>query len=1176
MIVLSLVVLMTMLSVTFFISVSGETTASRHQSEASKAQQLAMSAAQMIMAQIKAASTATKAGTGPAVAWTSQPGLLRTFTPSGPSTVFKLYSATGMVSESFAETDDSPPSDWKQSPALFCDINAPAISSGALVYPVADPALAGTVPGFALGSAPGYSGSSPAPTNNPLPMPVRWLYVLKSGEVATPESVAASGAVTFSGAQPAADNPVVGRLAFWTDDETCKVNVNTAGYAANTGNYSTYWDTPMQCTQYEDTVLSSAQPWTNEFLRYPGHPATTGLNVVFSDLNLTPDQIANLTPCYRNGGSKGGTIPINSPPSADDIKALLKNARLYPTVDEFFYDPDRTATNAAGITHLQMEQRRFLLTTTSRAPETTLLDTPRVTIWPTWQTEGKRSPLDKLIAFCSTLANQPFYFVRENPLSSRELLDISSNLRLYNYLQEITSRNLPGAVGNFLSKYSPAKNRDQILTSIFDAIRLANLIEPSNPGGYSFAAGTSPVGYVAPIDGPSGTRGAGRASTLAEVGVLFARPSNEQTMIPDPRNPAAQVRKCDIVNAMMLYGFVTPAAGMVVPGHDMKMVVSGLSGFLVEGQDGLPQQLFASGTFTNTRIDTTNRKSTSLIRRNYAEGVSGNGGIDWTLSAQTSNSGAVTSFVPPTATLVLPYDPANPTAENLKTFKLTGTIISVSVYSPADSLVAQQVFSVSFPDAPAVLTPMPTLNPWATTPVTGQPNPGRFQGGGEDTYLSIPGDTVVAMQSPTSDHRSEILRSGTISDFVKHARYGLSDFLNTDKDSRRASSFRQLNANNHLPQVKGSLFASLDVYGNHGQVPALTTRPNGTVQALAAAFPSLDFSNGPGDCPDGSWSPKTDEGKSAGGIAGAAYFRSPHTFNDAAEGTLSAPNRQMPSAVLFGSVPTGVYNNPFTPWRTLLFHPARSFHMGGTGHFGATAPPDWYLLDFFHMPIVEPYAISEPFSTAGKVNMNARVMPFSGYLQRETALHAVLRSTRIVAIPETAASTEYWTSPRSSATTRYALNEEETLASIRDRYDGADGNGNRVFLSSAEICSIDLIPQGATRSSLASFWADKRTTGDNSRESPYSTLVPRLTTKSNTYTVHVLAQVLMPGPGIIGWQEGRGRVVAQWRGSIGIERYVDPNDLRFSGAGAPDFLSGTQPVGPYYRFHVLGSRRFDQ
>jgi len=172
-------------------------------------------------------------------------------------------------------------------------------------------------------------------------MPVRWLYVLKNGQLTTPSSVDAGGNVTFSTPQPSFTNPVIGRVAFWADDETCKVNINTAGYAKNDSNYWTYWDTPIGNTQEENTWLSWAQPWKNEYQRYPGHPASTGLNIVFDSLNLTADQTLTLTPRLKDGGTTGGTVRVITSPTTAQTTDLLKNERLFPTVDEMFYNPTR-------------------------------------------------------------------------------------------------------------------------------------------------------------------------------------------------------------------------------------------------------------------------------------------------------------------------------------------------------------------------------------------------------------------------------------------------------------------------------------------------------------------------------------------------------------------------------------------------------------------------------------------------------------------------------------------------------------------------------------------------------------------------------------------------------------------------------------------------------------------
>ncbi len=53
--------------------------------------------------------------------------------------------------------------------------------------------------------------------------------------------------------------------------------------------------------------------------------------------------------------------------------------------------------------------------------------------------------------------------------------------------------------------------------------------------------------------------------------------------------------------------------------------------------------------------------------------------------------------------------------------------------------------------------------------------------------------------------------------------------------------------------------------------------------------------------------------------------------------------------------------------------------------------PDYLMLDYFWMPVVEPYAISEPLSTAGKINMNFQIVPFT-YIERSTGLYAVLET----------------------------------------------------------------------------------------------------------------------------------------------------------------------------------------
>jgi len=154
------------------------------------------------------------------------------------------------------------------------------------------------------------------------------------------------------------------------------------------------------------------------------------------------------------------------------------------------------------------------------------------------------------------------------------------------------------------------------------------------------------------------------------------------------------------------------------------------------------------------------------------------------------------------------------------------------------------------------------------------------------------------------------------------------------------------------------------------------------------------------------------------------------------------------------------------PWHTLLFcrDPA-----GGDAHPGFRQPRDHLLLDFFTMPIVEPYAISEPFSTAGKMNLNFEIAPFS-YIRRATALRGVLKSTRLTALPNGA---NY--KGGSSAIYRLPIDASETLDAFAERFRARTPSGgyrgeSGPFRTASEICDMRLIPQGVKRSEFLHGW----------------------------------------------------------------------------------------------------------
>jgi hypothetical protein len=128
---------------------------------------------------------------------------------------------------------------------------------------------------------------------------------------------------------------------------------------------------------------------------------------------------------------------------------------------------------------------------------------------------------------------------------------------------------------------------------------------------------------------------------------------------------------------------------------------------------------------------------------------------------------------------------------------------------------------------------------------------------------------------------------------------------------------------------------------------------------------------------------------------------------------------------------------------------------------------------------------------------------------------------------------------------------------------------------------MNLVPPGETDASMAAFWRTKYPfTGDNLREKPYVDLYPRLTTKSNTYTVHVRVEALQKAKGTPPdqWIPNRDRIAGEYRGSSIIERYIDVNDPTL-----PDFTkaSATGPLAPelnidrYYRLRVVSTKRFN-
>lgn len=609
----------------------------------------------------------------------SQPGMIRTYDTSGNAvSYYKLYSWDNMATSSFTPANDIAPSGWDAQKGIYTDLNEPVTTkAGTAVYPILDGnnlknalkdiygnTVAGEsydsngdgiadVEGFSISSSsiPTQTGSNP----NPVPMPVKWLYVLQDGTTVAAQS-AGNGSVTAAKVPGAnsTNKKIIGRIAFWTDDETSKVNINTA----SEGNF---WDIPLADGRGERNFATNI-PVEGEYQRIPGHPATVCLSSVFGkrfipNVYAAPRQttldpfnptdmtslqnLFGLTPRMEWGGSAFGTQPNPLTPESSSSPAFLnynsatgytppasppalgtKANRLYSTIDELTFSPTRGANppslTSSLLTPADLNQAQFFITANSRAPEVTLFNTPRISIWPiTWPynktlVQSKNviinsqpisgntyytstsppmlMPEEKLLAFCGTVNGYQYYFQRQNAYDpSADYSTITRNQSLFNYLDNMTTQAIPGFGGNFSTKYG--SDRPQILTEIFDYIRsgpdLNNVVAGktgiSQYGAESnynfssigneyleFATSNSSVdsgGSVVPItitrNGVT-TKGAGRYATINQVALVFYAADRTE---PQPGLPNSGAANSSNTNQWVFINPVTGTANSMVAGQ---------------------------------------------------------------------------------------------------------------------------------------------------------------------------------------------------------------------------------------------------------------------------------------------------------------------------------------------------------------------------------------------------------------------------------------------------------------------------------------------------------------------------------------------------------------------------------------------------------------------------------
>lgn len=1293
-IILTLVVLVVVI---FFMSVQAALRSSRLTQDSAELKNLRDSAISLALAQIRE-------GTTQGEIWTSQPGAIRTFSlgDGSPQKIFKLYSdeemnmdvTTGTNAAELSLAGDVP-TDWDEQGGgeAYVDLNEPVLSGGELFFPIVDPRLNdGSTPaagsqtpeGFSYqqqhpvggsGNIAGIYTPTPgggSPEDQRVPMPVKWIYTLRDGSLGTLND---SGTfVPFNGENAAsADNPISGRFAFWTDDESCKINVNTASEAMP-------WDTP-RCVTPEDVEYARYPPVRHEVQRFGGHPASTCLSSVFfphqhEGNGLDPQNnadkfqfIYDLVPYvnYRdNNESPTGYLGNRQPNPVE-----FDEDRLYANIEEALLKPDRSENEIFRLFGPQkLSRSRFLLTANSRAPELTASGKPRICLWPVRNDSvvNGRTLFDKRIAFSSSVNGRRYYFLRNSPRTT--VSEYISNNQLLEYLYGLTAATDQGYSMSMRTKYGN-QNMATGCIGFAQYMRITNLhdtteIAPNMPvnayadyGGEYYGtriyAQVPAVGIGAlassirgslgtssppPANVPVSTNGIGRIYVTSEIGLVFSLRAENLPGTANDYPDDATVTALGLPEgfkaiqvAVMVEAFC-PAQGytMTAPGSNNMVMELGKLRMKTGPSPGVDAPIVGGGGWGNIMHSIPHLSDASATETGYANtgwwvGWGGSGGrylhlgdgIPADINKREQYLNGFFQVPSGETTVTLTVDDADAdgvlTEEERRLWFTMSDQRSDTTIDGGESrrthFLVPENMEIPVPERPVVRQPS-WQDRYTEARVNNYENPETID----------PNDVVRTWVSRHGDHRLQYVRQSENDDisvlptinylFVPHPGWDPADGGNTtdkqvhsftlpggkpDKVGEDGSGVGQ-DATFQRGIVAGSDF---DPTGYAWDVqpdftidpdyqpanPPDPLKPKPFSAHLPLTYPysvdpneTRDFDNGTGIAPDGAYWNKDDDVAQKEDGSLPPYFAK-YVWDGFGQGALNqtpAPNQKIPSAIMYGSINSAAYTG--APWTTYLFRPdiTPGGHLGSAGHSltsnaAAGAPPDHTILDWFWMPVVQPYAISEKYSTAGKINMNYRIAPFT-YITRATGLHAVLKSERMLAIPTTAGQT-YKVYSRDNLRGpnigwRHRIDAEKTLEQFEYKF-----NQGEVFRLASEICEQFLVPEGESpgamptsfRNDMIAFWDDHRLTGDNTLERPYANLYPRLTTRSNVFRVHLIAQTLIKpansNPATFG--PGDGTVTGEYRGEALMERAIDPND---------DDVPQEGDLNPYYAYRILYQRRF--
>ena len=1257
---------------------------------------IADTAIDLTIGQLREATTQETAPGVPAP-WVSQPGAVSVHERNGDlRAIHKLYSAENLTARSEAEAARDLPSKWRKYPGQFVDLNEPLASSqGTLVFPVADPRAADgedAVEGFSYGGADAPEGTV-APGGGlgktqslRMPMPVRWLYQLRDGTLGV---IAEDGKFkSESRARPTAENPISARFAFWADDESSKININTAGEAAP-------WDTPRMTTR-QDLALARFQPMRGEFHRYPGHPAGVSLSSVLfprhrwylpgdTELENFPalkqeqvDLLWSIAPGTLSDPRMTSMGGYRRPPGLDlPASQDSTNWHLYAGPEEIVFAHGDRAPR--GDIREKLARSDFLLTAQSRSPETTLFGRPRVSLWPVHRDVKPGQPpsevlprstaMDGLLAMCGSTGTEEqgtqraYYMQRAVPgdgWADYYTTALGANAKLIPWVTSFLDKEIPGFTRDggdtppadrvihrtFAEKYGagPGGDAANLVTLMFDYIRTTNLADGNIPKDMQFSIvcpgnPTEGYGQISPLSAASGQtglarwqpsqwdtpRGLGRMPTISGATLVFSCRALVDEDGKIQGNASAEARQILAkpgdreMEAVILFDSFVPGQGWaesrpycqlalagVVPGNPADFSarlpfmnvngavlapqkMKGAKDFkdfvkIVDAQNGMPSGFKGNGGGAGNFLNGLLAFKPFVVKA----GVDGGEYLRFSGSDTGDGPGGIRVGV---------FD--NPDIG----FEVTTPEDTRPDTIPEEDLV--QVLELHFPGTPQRRLLLPTL-PLDREATWGLRLAKAVKSG--DALISAQ-DVALSLVPPHGDMRLLAGRrwlgrnvgrpQDSIPVLVPHPDYGMRpqavvpDHTGAEApvifadlpqpvDSAPRMPLQAWDRNTRVPLPDGAgsrdtvrFMTAADLFGA-ARLDGRRSTPQTPDRGPARPDITGDFDTGVGRAASGAYVNRADDGEVRGfAEGGAPYFDAPESeFKEVPPVSASAasPNRLVPGPGMFGSLPTGVKAQ--VPWQTLLFRPwfdgdaDPALWNQDRDHYGWAWPRDHLLMDLFWMPVVEPYGISGPLETSGKINLNYQMLPFTG-IRRATALHALLKSERVIAIPDSAADkVKVEDDAFSAVECRLPIDATGSLAlwqAERDRR-------GQPFLSASQICELPLVPAGVTPDfeKLRRWWASHRLTGDNLKERPYTNLHARLTVRSNVYRVHILAQSLQKARSTdqTKWIEGQDTVAAAWRGSAIVSRSVDASKL-------PDYVAtpGAPPVDEFYSWSVSGVRQ---